>query len=746
MFRQKHIAVIWSALLILNSAVYCQNAVWYFGQKAGIRFASNIPIALLNSEMNAPEGCATAYDASGNLLFYSNGLRIWNKNHQLMMNGDNLMGSALAAQGVAIVRTEDPAIFYLITADEKGGQKGLRYSKIEINGSIPNGRVVSGEKNILLHPNVTEKICIIRHCNKKDAWIVAHGWGNNEFYAWKATKYGISPAPVVSAVGSVHSGNISNTAGYMKYDDEQFRLAVAVMGDGFVEMFDFNNTTGQVSNPLMIDNIPQAYGLEFDFAGFYLYVSSASGYLYQFRLAPYTVNDIQNSKTLIHSSNSLIGALQRGPDFRIYIAQDLSLYLGIIKQPSAPGLQCNVDPMGIYLGGRKSEAGLPGMLNKVTVPYLTKNYPCIGDTAWFKIMNLQYPADSVLWTFGDTATAPDDTCTALNGWHIYKYEGIYKVNVIIWGCGTTDTLRTTIAILGPPKIDLGPDRSFCKNQPCILSASGGTQYLWHDSTTLSYYTVSDTGWCWVIVSNLCGSDQDSVHIDNIWPVPTVDLGNDTLICQGNSIMLNAGAGYHYQWQNMDTTQYIIVTYSDIYSVTVTNEFNCTAFDSKKVDVLAPPEVNLGQDTSLCVGKFLTLNSGDYPNIQWSTGSTQQQQLIAEGGIYYVTVSNQCGIATDTIHILKDECEKIIWIPSAFTPNKDGVNDVFRVVGVNVSDFELYIINRWGEVFYHSTDINEGWNGTYQGKACPIGVYAWKLRYSDFNGRKYYEVGTLTLIR
>jgi len=194
--------------LIINSLVYAQKEanIWYFGQYAGLDFNSGEPIALTNSAMSQYEGCATISDSYGNLLFYTDGMTVWNKQHQVMPNGTGLMGHPSSTQsGVIVPKPGSNNIYYIFTVPAEIGNSGLRYSVVDLslNGGLGD---VTSDKNIYITGPTEEKITAVKHNNNFDIWVITHNWDSDEFLAYLVTSDGINSNPVISNVGTFHSG------------------------------------------------------------------------------------------------------------------------------------------------------------------------------------------------------------------------------------------------------------------------------------------------------------------------------------------------------------------------------------------------------------------------------------------------------------------------------------------------------------------------------------------------------------
>lgn len=341
---------------------------WHFGNMAGLDFTSGAAVPLTTSQMAAGEGSASVSDpVTGDLLFYTDGINVWNADNAVMPNGSGLMGGLSSTQAALIVpKPENSNEYYIFTTDQIGGSLGLRFSVVNMLLDGGNGNVVA--KNVLLKTPVTEKITAVRQPETSNYWLVAHGWNDDAFYAYKVTPLGIDSA-VVSHTGIVHSDAvIQNSYGQMKFNTCGDRLALAAGYLDKVEIFDFDVATGIVSNPQTISYADHVYGIEFSPNNNLLYVSTyeASGTLLQYDLTlPNTAAMI--SAVQIVSSTSDIYPLQRGPDGKIYVVRSYNQYIGVIQSPDSPGsLACDYIENAIDLDpafmGANTGIGLPNFV------------------------------------------------------------------------------------------------------------------------------------------------------------------------------------------------------------------------------------------------------------------------------------------------------------------------------------------------------------------------------------------------
>ena len=221
------------------------------------------------------------------------------------------------------------------------------------------------------------------------------------------------------------------------------------------------------------------------------------------------------------------------------------------------------------------------------------------------------------------------------------------------GCND-DLLDSLYVLVGdglPP--DLGNDTLMCTNDSVILYPGAGyVSYLWQNGSTDSIFVVNTYGTYWVeVIDNIGCVYSDTINIE-LFPSPIINLGNDTLLCLGDSLILNAGGGYlSYNWNTGSNDSIIVISSFGIYWVEVTNEFGCTAIDSILVDIypFAWEELDLGQDTMFCFGEVIVLNAGSgYTFYQWQDGSSDSIFIADTAGVYYVYVENPCGSGSDTI--------------------------------------------------------------------------------------------------
>lgn len=270
-------------------------------------------------------------------------------------------------------------------------------------------------------------------------------------------------------------------------------------------------------------------------------------------------------------------------------------------------------------------------------------------------INLGADIDTCLTSVNLSAGPPSYTYSWSNGSVTpsinVQNSGTYIVNVTGNCALDSDTINVTLNT--PPQVDLGNDTALCLNTSLVLDAGNGPTYNWNTGSSNSTITVTNPGLYYVDVSNQCGTVRDSINITQQLP-PAVDLGNDTTVCSGTNITLNAGnPGSSYLWNNGQNTQTITINNPGTYYVTVSNA--CSV--GRDTVVITPNNapsinVNLGPDVSTCITNApLTLDAGNPgATYVWNNNTTGQTLVATTAGTYFVTASNACFTDRDTVTI------------------------------------------------------------------------------------------------
>jgi len=354
------------------------------------------------------------------------------------------------------------------------------------------------------------------------------------------------------------------------------------------------------------------------------------------------------------------------------------------------------------------------------------------------VLNATNPNAGYLWQ--NNSTNPTFNVTS---------SGLYWVLVTNNnGCAKRDSINVT---LNPfPVFNLGPDTDICQNDTLTLNATvnNANSYQWNTGAVSSSVNVSQPGLYWCEVTRQNCVFRDSLTVLSIKPLPVVNLGNDQTIREGLTTTLDATyLNSSYLWQNGSTGPSFTVMQQGTYIVQV-NYNGCKKSDTATVNYILKPKFTLGPDQAICPGNMITLNPQLNPvwQIRWQDGSTNPTFTIGQPGTYSLSATNNCGTTQDDLIVSKGICK--VYIPTGFTPNGDGLNDVFRILGTEViSEFNLKIFNRWGEIIFETSDKTKGWDGKLKGTALATGVYIYLLKYTESSaGKPEMLKGTVTLIR
>jgi large repetitive protein len=330
---------------------------------------------------------------------------------------------------------------------------------------------------------------------------------------------------------------------------------------------------------------------------------------------------------------------------------------------------------------------------------------------------------------------------------IVKQAGIYSVKVISSTCAFFDTIR--IATVNRPSISLGNDTALCSNDILQLApAADAGQFKWQDGSTDKNFIVRSPGLYWLQYTHNSCSITDSIQV-SYRDKPAIFLGKDTVLCKDQSLLLEAAdpSISKYEWQDGSTLPSYLVSTAGLYRVTVTALNGCTNKDTITITGRQLPEAHVTGDSVLCNGYpiLLTGHVTDVTSFSWQNGSTSPQLSVNNPGLYMLNAMNECGTTTVKINIVKGLCSLIL--PTAFTPNEDRNDDIFRIkYPFATRQFLLTVYNRWGQKIFGSTDMKKGWDGTYRGQIQPAGPYIWFVSLIDEDGHAQNVHGSVLLIR
>jgi hypothetical protein len=659
---------------------------WYFPNGAGITINSNtVTLATGGQVTSSTTGCSSIADATGNLLFYTDGVTVWNQSHAVMPNGTGLAGNFSLQSAVILKKPSSPNLYYIFTSQTSGSQMGMYYSVVDMSLSSGTGSVIT--KNAAMYTfSVAGHIGATKHCNGADYWIVGSGVTGIVSFSLSSTGVSgvnLSTGNIGFANAIKFSPNGKLIAFVQNYSQSGNKHRIGLIG--------FDNATGLASSTYtFIANVSNnafsvnpLFGCEFSPSGRYLY----SHYYYmlcQFDLcSPYVNTNIDYTTLTAVNTNSLEGSasnLQLGPDGKIYVAKAGQNVLGVINSPDLAGNACNYNSAGVSLGTYSSGLSLPNFessqfekratnvtysstLNSCLTLTFSPPYPC-SITA--------YSINSCAWNFGEPLSSAN-TSTLVFPVHNYLNPGTYTVGLIVnYNCNKSDTITQTISVVSPTLSVIGPTL-VCgpvTTTVGVIGGSGNYTYSWSPGTSTlasaanlasGNYTVS----FYDSANNCRGTGTFSINAVNI--VSTFSLQSPLCTNQTNgsaTVSASGGIGpYSYTWS---PSSIVSPTLNNLaagpYTVQVKdNGTQCTRTNS--LTLASPNPVILSTaapNYDLCVGATTTLYCSGYGGTasflyNWANGGSSQTQFFIENqpGTYVYSVSaldgNNCP-ATATIAV------------------------------------------------------------------------------------------------
>lgn len=830
--------ILLAALLFGVSFIHAQGQAnnWYFGNRAGIQFLPGGTVVPLNgSVMETNEGCSTISDQQGNLLFYTDGRTVWDRNHTVMPNGNyaggnGLLGDPSSTQsGIIIPDKTNPNKYYIFTVDEphhlnagpnfpnpytgvyeQGGtvpeaddglNNGFNYSVVDLsvtgaNGSI--GDVVSRNNPLVTYDpasgeeikyKCSEKVTAVTNSAGNGYWVITHFI--DKFYAFLVDVNGVAQEPVITEIDPVVpiSGYRRNAIGYIKASPDGKKLAIAhvqnstVTGsedtNGSAYLYNFNNTTGVVTNAVVISENTAPYGIEFSPASSKLYVSYDSnnaGYtgLHQYDLLS---SNIAASDVFIGNTQNGGSALQLGPDGKIYKAIRQISGLDVINNPDETGTLCNYVPNALSLNGIAA-FGLPPFITSLfAVNIITENTCFNGNPTQFSL-NVIGTLDSVTWDFGDNSPA---SVTASPS-HTYQAAGTYTVTATVVSNGNTEVFTQEITIAAVPVAN--PVANLAK---CDDDNDGSVAFIFNDVTddilngqdssiynvryfasqetantgtamlnSTSFTNLTNPQTIYARAENRQNPDCHDITSFEITALPTPDIVTQSTetACANGAITITLDAGttlntneYTYQWSTGAVTPTINVTRPGTYTVTVRNQTDCekvrtiTVLPSELAVIASVDITDITDNNTVTVNTEGGNNNDFLYSLDKPDGPYQVLNFFdnVSAGIHtvYISNANGCGTVSEKISVLQ--------VPKFFTPNGDFKHDTWNIIGINslfYANSTIYIYDRYGKLLAGIDPKGRGWDGMYNGYPLPATDY-WYVVTLD-NGR--IVKGHFSLIR
>ena len=657
---------------------------WYFGSYAGITFDTSPPSYLLDGQMNTQEGVASISNEDGILLFYTDGKRVWDRSHTVMLSG-SLNGHESSSQSAIILpNLANRDIYYIFTVDELAGSNGLQYSELDVtlpgNGTLdtPLGDLVTGQINKTLVSPISEKITAVLKADNSGYWIIVHGWNNDEFYVFSTSCQGVDITPITINVGEIHGGGINNinAVGYLKSSIDRMKIAIVNRRTESIEVYDFDAQAGMISNMTEIKIVNESlYGVEFTFDSNYLLIGGRQS-IYRYDLESKILSNvpIQNIGQL--QSDNVIRALQLGPDKNIYVSIRYLGFLSTIENPSDIDAFLDIDFINLSPSNsnRSCRFGLPNIFyfdfyQKDTL----RLEACVNEL--YEYNGQEYAANSINEIFVESNAGCDSS-------YILKIEELTTFESFV-------------------------DTMLCK----------GEIYTFNGEVVLAGISQSFS----LIASNGCDSVVN-VFVDEV-DLINVDFSID--LCEGDQFIYRGEVYY----ESIDTF------------ISITSASTCDSLIHFKIKKIDAPEYFVDSSPS-CENKSVGSIAIDMLAVQGGifTYSIDNEVFQTEAffgslkaGMYtvYIKIGENCIYESQIVvdEILAVNHEDFIFVPNVFYSGSNVGNDCFQVFKSNdfvLNDYKLSIYDRWGSKIFISTDINQCWNGEYKNELVEEGVYVWVL--------------------
>jgi PKD repeat protein len=477
---------------------------WYFGSKAGLNFSSGSPVADLNSSMSAVEGCMTQSNAAGSLLFYSDSINVYDKNHTLMNPTTPLMGDKSYTQSsISVPDPGNQSRYYLFTlgASQLNGTP-LWYTIVDFSSS-PNGipTNVNTQVSATSVMYLGEQITAVPNCNNTGHWIIVHQRGPDRFVVFSLTSAGIS--------GPVLSNALPGINGSLKASPDGTMLAQSTIYSSgnwlpSAAVYNFDRATGTITLRAQLTH--GNYGCSFSPDSKLLYMSEyPPGFntglspVYQYDLF---AQNIDLTGVLVASIPSGFGlSMQLGPDKRIYISSENN-FLSVINYPNQRNTMTNPNACGYNyngpsLQGRQSRIGLPNMIDALPPAQIPPDFSYVISSCSTVTFSAPACATSYAWNFGDSATSNSQNPT-----HIYSANGTYTVQLTLNG-NTTVTHTVSIGIPAKATTIFGPS-GVCPG----IGAPTFYNYSANAQPALTYN--------WTVTGGMISGVSNSSNVDVDW--------------------------------------------------------------------------------------------------------------------------------------------------------------------------------------------------------------------------------------
>lgn len=782
-------------------------AHWYFGDFCSLDFSSGSPVqtttALTRNTMHGEaaypgqlpyvQGTISLSDSSGNLLFYSNGISIWNKSHKKISTSPIFGASDInATTGICYIPWPGKPGKYFIAGVYPNFDEspcGVRFVMVDaITDEVTPFREFA-------HPSLPKRfsqfLTVVPHCNGTDYWIITKGYGpeDTRFYSFLVTTNGIdvSQPPVISS-GFAHPG-YGGSGNQLKANRKGDKL-ILCSPHGYIDiesavLYDFDSRTGEVRNERIVPNAAGysniQSGTAFSPNGDYFYLMRSTNlatngtphWLFQYRVSDFKYN-------VIPTNGFYFGfPFQLGPDNQLYIVNGYN-YLARLSDPDVWG-GATFNDQFIYLkqpsqdifAGSSLPAFIDAQFKKPDHPEFSVE--AISCTT-FRFSSPCFDSYKATWNFGDGSGEEEGHFVT----HTFAIPGNFIVTL---------TLSSYAKVYGSAtkKITVLPDTAVITGPDSVCSTNNfATQFFARADSGVNYK--------WSAVNGTISGPDDLPYVNITWQNSAVDSGEIQLQVSSGpkcivpatkkiAIIKRSGIAWILQDSICVTAQPLVLKATPEGGIFMGDGISDKVFSAATAGA-GPHELTYrysnGTACTSEVQKIITVTNGI--SIEWKlqdsiciSASPLALRALPAGGIfsgpgingqffnpviaglgdhrlvYSYGSEDACKSEVQKIIAVKDGCiapgSKGPLMPNGFTPNGDGINDVFRIPeGVIQTLAEFSVYNRWGEKIFVTRNITKGWNGMVRGIAANPGVYIYFISGTDANGEQVLLRGPVTLVK
>jgi gliding motility-associated-like protein len=435
-----------------------------------------------------------------------------------------------------------------------------------------------------------------------------------------------------------------------------------------------------------------------------------------------------------------------------YTYTDTGVYK--VQLIASPGLACG-DTTYKYVEVREG----------LTADFTFQN-ACSGSPNLFtdQSVPLDGTLNSWLWQFGDGGSSNQQNAT-----HNYATSGNYSVTLTVtnsYGC-TASITKSPVIVFGAASVIAGPDTFVCNVDSVTLHASPSPSYSWAPNFNINNTSIANpvvtpgiTTVYTVTVTDVNGCTGTADVTILVTDTVIAQVSSDTTVCEGESVQLFALDAVYYRWTPGDGLNNPDISNPVASPNTTTTYFvdsyigSCYDEDTVTVTVLPKPVADAGNDTTINQGESVQLNGSGVGNYSWLPIDALSNPAIVNPvasplntTTYTLTITGGNGCkSSDSVTVNVTHIHEFI-VPNAFTPNGDGLNDLFQFFTKGIQQItSVKVFDRWGEMVYNADGNESGWDGTYKGKECQIETYVYLISGITYDGDVLQQQGTLTLLR